>query len=201
MILYVNANASRGGDGSASKPFKNINDAAQAAVPGDEVLVAPGIYREKVTPRNSGREDARIVYRSLEPQAAVITGAEPAADWTPYKGRVWVTRIENGVFGGYNPYTTMVCGDWYFAPTVRHTGAVFLNDKMMYETVTLDECVAGEVDPCAWNPEESTWKWYTEQDGGETVIYANFHDLDPNQENVEILVRRNCFMPDENNIN
>ena len=122
--------------GSASKPFRNINDAAQAAVAGDEVLVAPGVYREKVTPRNSGREDARIVYRSLEPRGAVITGAEPVADWTPYKGCVWVTRIENGVFGGYNPYTTMVCGDWYFAPTVRHTGAVFLNDKMMYETVT-----------------------------------------------------------------
>ena len=95
----------------------------------------------------------------------------------------------------------MVCGDWYFAPTVRHTGAVFLNDKMMYETVSLEECIAGEVDPCAWSPEESTWKWYTEQDGGETVIYANFHDLDPNREKVEILVRRNCFMPEENNIN
>ena len=201
MILYVNANASRDGDGSASKPFRNINDAAQAAVAGDEVLVAPGVYREKVTPRNSGREDARIVYRSLEPRGAVITGAEPVADWTPYKGCVWVTRIENGVFGGYNPYTTMVCGDWYFAPTVRHTGAVFLNDKMMYETVTLDECIAGEADPCAWSPEESTWKWYTEQDGGKTVIYANFHGLDPNQEKVEILVRRNCFMPEENNIN
>lgn len=29
----------------------------------------------------------------------------------------------------------------------------------------------------------------------ETVIYANFHGADPNEENVEINVRRECFMP------
>ena len=201
MILYVNANALRDGDGSASRPFKHINDAAQAAVAGDEILVAPGIYREKVTPRNGGTEDARIVYRSQEPLGAVITGAETLTGWKRFQGSVWVNRVNNGVFGSYNPYTTMVCGDWYFAPTVRHTGGVFLNDLAMYETVTLEECLAGEADAFAWNAEESTWKWYTEQDGDETVLYANFHDLDPNREKVELLVRRNCFMPEENGVN
>ena len=24
---------------------------------------------------------------------------------------------------------------------------------------------AGEADPCAWDPEESNFKWFTEQDG------------------------------------
>ena len=201
MILYVNANASRDGNGTKQMPFRHIDDAARVAVAGDEVLVAPGIYREKVTPRHGGTEDARIVYRSEEPLGAVITGAEPLTGWKRFKGNVWVNRVNNGVFGDYNPYTTMVCGDWYFAPTVRHTGAVFLNDSMMYETVTLEECEKAEADPCAWNQEESTWKWYTEQDGNETVLYANFHELDPNTQKVEILVRRNCFMPDENGLN
>jgi len=200
MIYYVNASAPREGNGLKETPFRHIDDAARIAVAGDEIIVAPGIYREKVTPRNAGREDARIVYRSEKPLGAVITGAEVFTGWKKYKGNVWVNRVSNGVFGDYNPYTTMVCGDWYFAPTVRHTGSVFLNDKMMYETVTLEECEAGEADPCAWNLEESTWKWYTEQDGDETVIYANFHGLDPNQEKVELVVRRNCFMPDENGI-
>ena len=200
MILYVNANAGRDGNGSEQMPFRHINDAAQVAVAGDEILVAPGIYREKVTPRNSGREDARILYRSQVPLGAVITGAEILTGWTRHEGGVWVNRVNNSVFGSYNPYTTMVCGDWYFAPTVRHTGAVFLNDRMMFETVTLEECRSSEPDPCAWNPEESTWKWYTEQDGDDTVLYANFHDLDPNAQKVEILVRRNCFMPEENGI-
>ena len=200
MILYVNANAPREGNGSAAMPCRHIDDAARVAVAGDEILVAPGVYREKVTPRHAGREDAPIVYRSQEPLGAVITGAEVLTGWKKLEGTVWVNRVKNSLFGAYNPYTTMVCGDWYFAPTVRHTGAVFLNDRMMYETVTLEECAAGEPDPCAWEPEASTWKWYTCQEGEETLLYANFHDLDPNREKVEILVRRNCFMPEENGI-
>ena len=200
MLYYVNAQASRDGNGSKEMPFRHIDDAARVAVAGDEILVAPGIYREKVTPRNAGREDARIVYRSEVPLAAVITGAEVLTGWTRFKGDVWVNRVSNGVFGAYNPYTTRVCGDWYFAPNVRHTGSVYLNDLAMYETDTLDECLAGAADPFAWNAEESTWKWFTEQDGDETVLYANFHGLDPNAQKVEIAVRRNCFMPDENGI-
>ena len=200
MIYYVDIRAERDGNGSKERPFRHIDDAAKIAVAGDEVLVAPGVYREKVTPRNAGREDARIVYRSTEPLGAVITGAEPLTGWTKCENGVWVNRVKNSLFGSYNPYITMVCGDWYFAPTVRHTGSIFLDDKMMYETVSLDECAKGEADPCSWNPEESTWKWYTEQSGDETVIYANFHDLDPNTRKVEIVVRRNCFMPDENGI-
>ncbi|MBR1822324.1 MAG: right-handed parallel beta-helix repeat-containing protein [Clostridia bacterium] len=200
MIYYVNAKASRDGDGSKAMPFKRINDAARIAVAGDEIVVAPGVYRETVNPVNAGREDARITYRSEEPLGAVITGAEPLTGWRRHAGNVWVNRVKNGVFGGYNPYTTMVCGDWYFAPTVRHTGAVFLNDQMMYETVTLEECAEARPDPCAFDAELSTWKWYTEQDGDETVLYANFHELDPNREKVEILVRRNCFMPDKTGV-
>ncbi|MCR5135571.1 MAG: right-handed parallel beta-helix repeat-containing protein, partial [Oscillospiraceae bacterium] len=64
-----------------------------------------------------------------------------------------------------------------------------------------EECLSGAADACSWNAEESIWKWYTEQDGYETVFYANFHDLDPNTQKVEILVRRNCFMPEEDGIN
>ena len=135
MIFYVNANASKDGNGSKDMPFRHINDAAKVARPGDEVIVAPGIYREYVNPVNGGTPDKRIVYRSEKLKGAVITGAEVLSNWKKYKGDTWVAEVDNGVFGAYNPYTTFVCGDWYFAPTVRHTGAVFINDLMMYETV------------------------------------------------------------------
>ena len=66
MKIYVDAKAARDGNGSKESPFKCINDAAQIAQPGDEILVEPGIYREYVDPRNGGREDARITYRIRE---------------------------------------------------------------------------------------------------------------------------------------
>ena len=200
MILYVNAAAPREGNGSRQTPFKHINDAAKVARPGDEVVVAPGVYREYVDPVNAGTEDARIVYRSETPLAAVITGAEVVKNWQPYQGTTWVVRVDNGVFGGYNPFTTLVGGDWYFDPTPRHTAAVYLNDRALYEAVTLEECLAGEVFAPSWEPEYSTLKWYAEQDGHQTVLYANFQGKDPNAENVEINVRRNCFMPSKTGV-
>ncbi len=200
MKIYVSGAAPRQGNGRKETPFKYINDAAKAARPGDEVIVAPGIYRESVDPVCAGLEDARIVYRSEEPLGAEITGAEPAVGWKKYQDNVWVYRVDNGVFGTYNPYTTYVGGDWYFAPVVRHTGAVYLNDRQLYETETLKECIRGEVYAPSWEPEWSVYKWYTEQDGNETVIYANFQGKDPNKEKVEINVRRNCFMPSKTGI-
>ncbi|MBO4559366.1 MAG: right-handed parallel beta-helix repeat-containing protein [Lachnospiraceae bacterium] len=197
MKYYVNASSPVDGDGSNARPFKKINDAAKIAVPGDEIIVAPGIYREYVNPRKAGTKDARITYRSEKPLGAVITGAEELKGWTKYEGDVWTAKVGNSIFGAYNPYTVKVCGDWYFSPIIRHTGSVFLNDSMMYEATSLEECIKGEPDPGAWDQEASKYKWYTEQDGDTTVLYANFRGKDPNAENVEFTVRRNCFMPEK----
>ena len=199
MNIYVNASAKHDGNGSRELPFRTINEAAKTARPGDVVLVEPGIYREYVDPAFSGTEDQRIEYRSVQPLGAVITGAERIRDWVPYQGNVWVCRIPNSIFGSYNPYKTLVYGDWYFAEPDKHTGCVFLNDRALYETSTLEACMAGEVYECSWVPDESVYKWYCEQDPekDETVIYANFQGCDPNRENVEINVRRECFFPSE----
>ena len=72
MKIYVNVNAGHDGNGTEQMPFRHINDAAKIAQPGDEVWVAPGVYREYVDPVHAGREDARITYRSVEPLGAVI---------------------------------------------------------------------------------------------------------------------------------
>ncbi len=197
MIYYVNGSTSKDGNGTKESPFRHINDAAKAAMPGDEIIVAPGVYREYVNPLHAGTKDARITYRSEVRHGAVITGSEVLKGWEKHKGKVWKTKVDNGLFGSYNPYTTLAYGDWYFAPPVRHTGCVVLNDRMMYETVSLKECEKGAEDPYSFKPEESRLKWYSEQNGNETVIYANFQGLDPNEENVEFLVRRNCFMPEK----
>ena len=199
MQIYVNVNAARGGNGSKESPFKAIDDAAKIAMPGDEVIVAPGIYREYVNPRHAGREDARITYRSEVPLGAVITGAEVVTDWTLLEGTTYFTTVDNTVFGAYNPYIQEVEGDWYFADNHMHTGSVYVNDRMFYEAQSLEECIKGEVYEASWEPEYSIYKWFCKQDkeSNSTVIYANFQDLDPLKEKVEIAVRRNCFMPTE----
>ncbi|MDO4355681.1 MAG: right-handed parallel beta-helix repeat-containing protein [Clostridia bacterium] len=200
MKYYVSIAVASSGDGSQLHPFRTIGEAARVAVAGDEVIVAPGIYREYVNPSNGGTDDEhRIVYRSERPGGAVITGAERITGWQPYDGDTWVVRVSNAIFGDYNPYTVCVRGDWY---TVEkdfpvHTGEVYLNDKAMYEAPRLDWVLKAAPSPYTWDREASARRWYTEQCGDETVIYANFGGLNPNEQNVEINVRRNCFYPSE----
>ncbi|MBQ4264331.1 MAG: right-handed parallel beta-helix repeat-containing protein [Clostridia bacterium] len=197
MIYYVNHLAPREGDGSKARPFRSISEAASLALPGDEVIVAPGIYRECVSPKNGGTEEQRIVYRSEVPLGAVITGAQTVTGWQRLDSGLWTLSVDNGVFGNYNPYTTEVFGDWYFAPSVRHAGAVYLNDRMLYEAESLDECIAGKVYAPSWEPEYSVYKWFSVQEDGKTRIYANFQQIDPNTQKTEINVRRRCFFPEE----
>ena len=187
MEYYVSAKAFRSGDGTKDHPFKSIGEAARLAKPGDEVIAAPGIYREYVDPASAGFSDARITYRSEEPLAAVITGAEIVKNWKKHEGDTWVSRIGNGIFGDYNPYTVTVAGDWYYATVPVHTGEVYLNGKAMYEVMTLQEVLSPKPFKQSWEKDEVTiLKWYTEQEGDYTVIYANFGGKDPNKERVEI---------------
>ena len=195
MKIYVDANAGRDGNGSEEMPFKRINDAARIAQAGDEVIVMPGVYREYVDPKNAGTSDKRIVYRSAEPLGAEITGAELLTGWTKYNDKVWTASVDSSIFGAYDPYTTFVYGDWYFAGKTKHTGAVYLNDKALYEADSIDACTSGEKSVYSWCPEDSVYKWYAEEKDGRTIFYCNFGDKDPNNEKIEINVRRRCFMP------
>lgn len=201
MKYYVDINVTVSGDGSKEKPFKHIQEAANIAKANDEVLVAPGTYREYVSPRNAGEENSRITYKSIEPLKAIITGAEIVDNWSLYKDNVWVAKIPNTLFGDFNPFSTYVYGDWYFAGKSKHTGAVYLNDEMLYEASSIEECLKGEIYKCSWQKEKSRLKWFSEVDKEYTTIYANFLGANPNLEKVEINVREQCFVPEKTNIN
>lgn len=197
MKIYVDAQAPFDGDGSKHRPFKTIQAAADIAMPGDKVRVFPGIYRENVNPKHAGTADQRIAYEAVEPLKAIITGAEVVKGWEKTADGIWQVKIPNSMFSERNPYTTKIFGDWFDARILAHTGEVYLNDKALYEVNTLAEVKQPVRNEKSWDPDFTIYTWYTEQDTDtdETIIYANFHDFDPNQENVEINVRQSCFYP------
>ena len=202
MKYYVNCQVAEDGCGDEKHPFRTISEAADRALPGDEVLVYPGIYRENVNPKHAGTEKERITYKSVEPGKAVITGAEVIKGWKKYQDNVWRVSIPNSLFGGDNPYTDLVSGDWFIATITAHRGDVYLNGKSLYEVTELFKVLLPSKNINSWDTDFTLYTWYTEQDKAtdETVIYANFQGLNPNEENVEISVRRNCFYPLEEGI-
>ena len=88
MIIYVDASVIQTGNGTKENPFKTIQEAAAKALPGDEVIVAPGLYREAVNPIHAGTADKRITYRSAIKGQAHITGSEAVKDWENVEGTV-----------------------------------------------------------------------------------------------------------------
>ena len=200
MKYYVNCGVTNSGNGTEAAPFKTISEAAVIALPGDEVIVDDGIYREHVNPKNAGKEDNRITYRAKNKLKAVITGAEVITDWSEVKPHVWKTVIDNSFFGNYNPFKTQVEGDWFDSNFTAHTGDVFLNGKSMYEVTDIEGVYNPKENLSSWDKDFTIYTWYTEADGDKTVIYANFQDINPKDALVEISVRQNCFYPLEEGI-
>lgn len=197
MYYYVAQNNFAGGDGSREHPFKTIQEAANVALPGDEVIVSPGIYRESVDPPRGGEEGLPIVYRSSSHLGAVITGAEKAGPWKKESESVWSCEVPNSVFPGRNPYTEYVKGDWFDVKKKAHLGDVYLNGRSMYEVFSYKEVEEPSIMKSSWNPGDTLFVWYCQQsrDGLYTIFKANFRGYDPNIENVEISVRSSCFYP------
>ena len=153
MKIYVSAAADGWGNGTKDFPFLTISEAAKAACPGDEVIVAPGIYRECVDPAQTGEEGKRIYYRSEQKGKAVIVGSEPIKNWKLYRNTVYCCRISNSVFNDYNPYRTYIEGDWLFTEKRLHTGEVYLNGRELYEAMSLKDVIEPEENPYSWEKE------------------------------------------------
>ena len=60
--------------------------------------------------------------------------------WEKLQDDVWQVKLPNTFFGGFNPYSDLIHGDW-FMPQGRehHTGAVYLNGDWLREAARLDD--------------------------------------------------------------
>jgi alpha-L-arabinofuranosidase len=210
---HVAKNGSDNADGTKQNPFLTINQAASVAQAGDTVIVHEGEYREWVKPKFAGLSDyRRITYQAAEGEKVVIKGSEQIQDWEQVEGTIWKAVRPNEFFGDYNPYKEEIFGDWIVYNPGRHLGDVYLNGMSFYETETFEQLKNPEVKTEIvdhWtkkvvpvqNPEQTKYVWYAEVDADQTTIYANFHGANPNEELVEINVRKACFYPEQIGIN
>ncbi len=213
--VHVSVNGNDLWEGSFEFPFQTINHAALAANQGDTVIVHEGVYREWVKPVFGGTSElSRITYCAAEGEKVVIKGSEQINTWEPYEGTVWMVEISNSLFGEYNPYTESLYGDWFLMPAdgSAHTGDVYLNGQSFYEAKSIEEVLEGRIDETVnidelnyvverLYPEQTKYKWHAVVDKENTVIYANFHGVNPNEELVEINVRKCCFYPENIGVN
>ena len=189
--------------GTKDKPLLTIQAAANIAQPGDIITVHEGIYRERITPPRGGESDSkRIIYQAEKGETVEIKGSEIIKNWEKLSGTVWKVSIPNSFFGDYNPYSDKIHGDWFNdLGRVHHTGDVYLNGKSLWEMADIEKVKNPVAVKENYDPEGSTYTWFCESDSKNTVIYANFHEANPNEELVEINVRKTCFYPEKNNIN
>ncbi|WP_236291943.1 S-layer homology domain-containing protein [Paenibacillus allorhizoplanae] len=163
--------------------FKFINDAAQAAQPGDTVLIYSGTYRETVAaPRGGSNENTRITYKAAPGQQVIIKGSELAQDWSfDNASQTWMKTLPNLYFGSFNPFDThWAKGTLPGSKQLRTAGSVYLNDSLLTERSALSEV---QTTPLTWT---------AKVDSVTTTVYANF-GVDPNANIVELTKRKQVF--------
>lgn len=191
---HVSVKGNDTSDGSLAKPFKTIMAAANKAMPGDVITVHTGTYRETVTPPRGGESSSkRITYQAAKGEKVIITGSEPVTGWTKEQNDTWKVVIPNSLFGGFNPFSDSIDGDWFHSlGRPAHTGSVYLDDQWLKEATTLEE-VGKEATGDAL--------FFAEVGKDNTIVHAQFPGKDPNQSQVEVNVRQTVFYPTKNYIN
>jgi alpha-N-arabinofuranosidase len=180
--------------GTAASPFRTISAAARVARPGDVITVREGVYRERVSPPRGGKSDRqRIVYQAAPGETVAIEGSEVVTNWVPVRDDVWKVTLPESFFGNFNPYRDLIHGDWFEAKgREHHTGAVYLNGDWLTEAAKLDEVL---------KPSTAHALWFGQADPDRTTLWAQFKGVNPNEQLVEVNVRRTVFYPEQTGIN
>lgn len=179
--------------GSGSQPFQTIGAAAAIAQPGDVIIVHEGVYREWVNPPRGGTENRPIIYRAASGDKVVIKGSEVVKGWEQLENDTWKVVLPNTFFGEFNPFNDRLRGDWFRSCGRKtHSAAVYLNDHWLTETFAR----ADVLKPCDESP-----LWFAEVAAENTTVWAQFKDVNPNEEQVEVNVRQSLFYPENIGMN
>jgi alpha-N-arabinofuranosidase len=192
--LHVAVTGNDANPGTQAAPLRTIQRGADLAQPGDVITVHEGVYRQRISPPRAGESDAkRIVYQAAPGEKVEIKGSEVVKKWEKVQDDTWKVTIPNAFFGSFNPYSDLIHGDWFNAKgRQHHTGAVYLNGDWLTEAAKMDDVL---------KPAAATALWFGQVDKENTTIWAQFKAVNPNEQLVEINVRRTVFYPEKTGMN
>lgn len=205
-LIYVASSGNDAAPGTSALPLKTISAAAQLAMPGDAVLVSPGVYRERVSPLRGGEPGRPIIYKARPGQRVVITGSDA---WAPAWARlrhaspVWTAIPDPNMFTddcywtAANPFKVAMSatpGGRDGKPEAA-LGIAGADPKLTY---TLGQIfVAGELLPQAGSlaeVEQRPGSWWCDAATGRIHVHLRLA-ANPWKQAIEITTRRRVFAP------
>ena len=204
-----NPQASDENEGSASKPFRTINAAAQKATPGTRVLIHGGTYRETVQPAMGGESPEKMIsYEAFNGEEAIIKASvevksfNPSVGWRLTRGfgqstvdtgrlKVWEIVLDPEDFKGYNPFCAVnILHDRLFIEYDKTDMTTYLNRRGM---VFVDGKPMKQM-PLYYMLSENENAYWVEANGQKVHIRLSGDD-DPRNHTIELSNREQCFAP------
>ena len=209
QTIYVDQNSeSETQDGSPLHPYKTISQAAELAVPGTHVVIRTGNYRETVSPKRGGSSpEAMITYEAekgsevIISASEVVSGFKRSTGWRMTRGfsetpdlsavRIYEYELDPDMFRGYNPFNAInLLHDRLFieydktdmTTYLNRRGCVFVDGKPLSQ-VALYNQMSGQ---------DGT---YWVEANGQRIHFRLPNDADPDEHQIEITVREQCFAP------
>lgn len=206
--LYVDQahpQASDENPGTRQQPLRTINLAAQMAMPGERVVVAAGVYRERVSPAHGGTgPDRMISYEAARGAEVIVKGSRVLeAEWAEAKPpedgqpRLWTVRLPAELLGGYNPFAKLnltdaridECMPWATStkgkvPNTLRRGLVFQDGRRLVQVAAQEDVAKGP------------GRCFVEADGL-MLIVRPFDDAKPPACQWEVTTQETIFAPDD----
>ena len=209
---YVNPSHPKADDanpGTEDAPWKTVDRAAQALQPGQRVLIAAGVYRQRVIPARGGTGPERMIGYEAAPGARVVlkgsrlleaTWTQVGGDGKPDVSKVWKTRMPPQLFPGQNPFALVNLTDgeidggmpWAVPikgklPNLLRRGLVFQDGRRLVQ-VSTRETVAGKAG-----------SYWVEPDGLGLCVRP-FGDADPRKVPFEVTTLGTIFAPQKHGL-
>lgn len=142
MVAQGNPQSADDGPGTAQQPWKTFGKAAATVAPGDTVLIAGGVYRERVTINANGTAQSPIRFVAVPGEHVVLTGADRLTGWKR-------TDVQNVIYSipwphRFNTHNkSMTHPDDEYHQVIGRCEQVFVNGYALRQVLSPDQLAPG----------------------------------------------------------